>query len=286
MERRWFAQRNGYRAADSLVKETITDNFRNGIINMFCKIQKDCHQGYGYYGIFSELDKTMHTEFLRLAIFNYKHDNAILLYLQDAGLEWYDLFSFLEWCYYTLSLICKQSRIQWEQFFLEEVNRLFMRENYVYRFTKSGYIIEVTFDAEITSIDKSLDNPIDSIREHIITALKHLSASQKTPDYRNSIKESISAVEACCRYITGESTLDKALAKLEGQGVVINGEMKKGFTRLYYYTNDATTGIRHALMDDENAPTSDEAIYMLVACSCFINYLTKKHWILSPKVCP
>ncbi|MDD3508231.1 MAG: hypothetical protein PHY27_07395 [Parabacteroides sp.] len=39
---------------------------------------------------------------------------------------------------------------------------------------------------------------------------------------------------------------------------------------------EETTGIRHALMDDTNAPTADEAIFMLVSCSAFINYLTKK----------
>ena len=83
--------------------------------------------------------------------------------------------------------------------------------------------------------------------------------------------------EQICRNITGETTLDKAIARLEAKGVVINSEMKKGFAKLYYYTNDEATGIRHALMDDGNVPTSDEAIYMLVVCSAFVNYLTKKN---------
>ena len=50
------------------------------------------------------------------------------------------------------------------------------------------------------------------------------------------------------------------------------------FSERYGYTNDKTTGIRHALMDDTNAPTADEAIFMLVSCSAFINYLTKKKY--------
>jgi hypothetical protein len=29
-------------------------------------------------------------------------------------------------------------------------------------------------------------------------------------------------------------------------------------------------------MDDANAPGADEAIFMLIACSAFINYLNKK----------
>jgi len=38
------------------------------------------------------------------------------------------------------------------------------------------------------------------------------------------------------------------------------------------------TSIRHALIDDEGTytPTADEAIFMLVSCSAFVNYLRKK----------
>lgn len=47
---------------------------------------------------------------------------------------------------------------------------------------------------------------------HLTKALSLLSDRNK-PDYRNSIKESISAVEATCKSLTGISTLDKALSK-------------------------------------------------------------------------
>jgi hypothetical protein len=93
-------------------------------------------------------------------------------------------------------------------------------------------------------------------------------------DYRNSIKESISAVEALVREITGESTLN--LKKLDNTGIVLPSVLRKAFELLYGYTNDESTGIRHALMDDTNAPGADEAVFMLVSCSAFINYLTKK----------
>jgi hypothetical protein len=49
------------------------------------------------------------------------------------------------------------------------------------------------------------------------------------------------------------------------------------FSERYGYTNDKTTGIRHAVMEETNAPTADEAISMLVSCSAFINYITKKN---------
>jgi hypothetical protein len=35
------------------------------------------------------------------------------------------------------------------------------------------------------------------------------------PDYRNSIKESVSAVETAAKFVTGEGTLGSALNKIE-----------------------------------------------------------------------
>lgn len=100
--------------------------------------------------------------------------------------------------------------------------------------------------------------------------------NRPTPDYRNSIKESISAVEALCRGIISENTLGDALKKLEKNGVTIPVFLKSGFEKLYVYTNNEKTGIRHALMDDAETPQYDEAKFMLVACSVFVNYFQGK----------
>lgn len=153
------------------------------------------------------------------------------------------------------------------------MNKEFKRHNFAYRLV-NGKIVEITSDNEIKSIEEAINTTKSNARTHLQNALEKLSPSNY--DYRNSIKESISAVEYICREITGESTLDKALKKLESKGVVFNSQMKKGLENLYYYTNDGSTGIRHALMDDKNAPTADEAIFMLVSCSAFVNYLMKK----------
>ena len=47
--------------------------------------------------------------------------------------------------------------------------------------------------------------------------------------------------------------------------------MKEAFNKLYGYTSDKN-GIRHNGGVDENT-TFDEAQYMLVSCSAFLNYL-------------
>ena len=112
------------------------------------------------------------------------------------------------------------------------------------------------------------------VRTHIRTALKFLS-DRKSPDYRNSIKESISAVESICQVLTGDdkATLGDALNKLENH-FNLHGALKAGFKSLYGYTSDQD-GIRHAILKEQDISFSD-AKYMLVSCSAFANYLIGK----------
>lgn len=161
-------------------------------------------------------------------------------------------------------------------YLVESLNSEFERLNFAYRII-GKQIVEVTAEEEIASIKKVLEENNDSIREHMTNALK-LCSKRPVGDYRNSIKESISAVEVICRKKTGERDLGKALSKLEKNGVIIPQMLKTAFNNLYAYTNDKVTGIRHALMDDEGTytPGSDEALFMIVSCSAFINYLNKK----------
>ena len=158
----------------------------------------------------------------------------------------------------------------------KRLNKEFSRLNFAYRVVDKQ-IIEVTSEEEIAEIKKALDDNNDGVREHLTNALE-LCSKRPVGDYRNSIKESISAVEVICRKKTGEKDLGRSLSKLQKKGVIIPQSLKSAFEKLYEYTNNEVTGIRHALMDDEGTytPGADEAIFMLVSCSAFINYLNKK----------
>jgi hypothetical protein len=54
----------------------------------------------------------------------------------------------------------------------------------------------------------------------------------------------------------------------------MHSALEQGFKKIYGYTSD-DSGIRHALLEK---PTVDfeEAKYMLVSCTAFINYLIVK----------
>lgn len=156
----------------------------------------------------------------------------------------------------------------------EILNDVFKQEYVGYRFV-DGIITPITDQSEINTITEALNNKYEIVYEHLSKANKLL-GDRSLPDYENSIKESISAVEALGEIITGlkgkEATLGNILKKLEDRGVTIHGGLKSAFNILYGYTSDAN-GIRHAGDIGGPASTFEEAKFMLVACCAFVNYL-------------
>ena len=130
----------------------------------------------------------------------------------------------------------------------------------------------------MSCIEEATNTRFHSVNTHLQKALQFYS-DRENPDYENSIKESISAVEAMCCIITGltgaQATLGNALKHLEDNGLVLHGALKSAFDKMYGYASDAD-GIRHGGIDFKNAP-SEDAKYMLISCSAFINYLIEKY---------
>ena len=153
----------------------------------------------------------------------------------------------------------------------EVANEVFEKEYIGYRFIDEK-ITPISDKYEVAAVNEALQNIYQPVREHISKA-NSLLADRENPDYENSIKESISAVEAICEIITGESgTLGKLLTKVEQKGVYIHSALQSAYKVLYGYTSDAS-GIRHARKLGGVDSTFAEAKYMLVACSAFVNYL-------------
>ena len=166
--------------------------------------------------------------------------------------------------------------IVWFKGVTAELNKIMEQEKSGYRFLNDKFI-NITSEEELAEISQATDSPYESVSTHFRKALT-LYSDRKNPDYENSIKESISAVEAMCCIITGatgsQATLGNTLKKLEANGVMIHSAMKAGFEKMYGYTSDAD-GIRHGGIDFTNAPAED-AKYMLISCSAFVNYLVEK----------
>jgi hypothetical protein len=149
------------------------------------------------------------------------------------------------------------------------VNVQLERENSAYRFV-GVEIVEITDQTEITSIEDALAGP-RGVRIHFERALALLS-DRRAPDFRNSIKESISAVEAVCRLIANShsDTLGAAVKKVSAK-TPLHPAFEQALLKLYGFTSDEG-GIRHALMEETSLSYAD-AKFMLVLCSAFTNFL-------------
>jgi len=184
-------------------------------------------------------------------------------------------FSFEWWKVYEFVEFIAQNHDGLPRDFEVICNKILERELSAYRFI-DGKISPITATEEIKAIENALTIPdkFKNVKIHLRNALEKFS-DRKNPDYRNSIKESISAVEAIAILITKnpKTSLEKALSSIESK-IGLHGALKSAFSKLYGYTSDAE-GIRHALTEEPNL-SSDDAKFMLVSCSAFANYLIEK----------
>lgn len=161
--------------------------------------------------------------------------------------------------------------------FRKYVNYKLKNNNSAYTIIESK-VVPITNEAETGEINNLVDTlnnfeKLAGIRAHLKASLDFIS-NKEAPDYRNSIKESISMVEVISRIIEpSENTLGKALNKLERNNK-INPIFKNALEKFYAYTN-GKNGIRHAILDEETIDIED-ARFFLISCSAFTNYLIEK----------
>lgn len=150
------------------------------------------------------------------------------------------------------------------------INKILERERSAFRFADK-LLVQVSDDEHRVEVTRAITNPSScAVREHIAAAALHYS-NRVMPDYRNSIKESISAVEAAVSFVVGRKTHGIKPLQEVSDKYRIHPALRDGFEKIYSWTSD-DSGIRHRLMDSSSV-TQEDARYMLVACSAFANYL-------------
>ena len=99
-------------------------------------------------------------------------------------------------------------------------------------------VVPITNQEELQSIEQAQTTEYESVNKHILKATQ-LFSRRPTPDFENSIKESISAVEALCCIITNDkkATLGDALADY--------------FTTITPAVNDATVETIAKILQDD-----------------------------------
>ncbi|MGI8787752.1 MAG: AbiJ-NTD4 domain-containing protein [Pyrinomonadaceae bacterium] len=261
-----FSERKGYKEVSKIIQiDSISSNLRNLIWNaLHVYIWDEGTLESNYRPFFTQLRhhyfKQRIDNISYYQYHNFLHD--VREYFFKA--EWYEVYDFLEEILYHF----KNDELN------QLINNILEQELSAYRFV-SGIFTDITNTQEIEMLKDALtDVDFPNVKAHLQRALELLS-DRKSPDYRNSIKESISAVESIAREIANnpKATLGEALKEIEKKGD-FHKALKEGFLKLYGYTSDAN-GIRHAMMDEPNL-TANDAKFFLLVCTSFINYLKTK----------
>lgn len=203
-------------------------------------------------------------------ISSYDSENEIFIRSTFFNYSWDEVYDFIE---FMLNL--ELSNFNLEDF-IEDINSLLEKEFSGYRII-DGLFCRITNEIEINEIEEAVKQhtPSGGANIHLSNALAKLS-DKKNPDYGNSIKESISALGTVIRLLTGESTFGKGLNVLKSKGIEIDEHLKGSIEKVYTYTNNKESGIRHEIVGQYKSPDFDDAKLMLVICSSYINYLLSK----------
>lgn len=267
-----FSERKGIKSVSQVIQvDSMSTELRNSLWNVlhlfFWNTEDFLYTDYGQSGIqkFSE----------KLWIFYFKKAvdqrptngqeilNEIRKYFHTC--RWNEVYDFLEY----IVKHHKKDRLN------DAINYFLESELSGYRLV-SGTVTDITSKQEVEMLEEALaDTKFSAVSQHLRRALELLS-DRKKPDYRNSIKESISAVESIAKMIANKPkvTLTQAFRELEKNGHKIHHALEAGFTKLYGYTSDEE-GIRHSMLDDPNLSHAD-AKYFLLSCTSFVNYLKSK----------
>ena len=271
-----FSQRKGIKAVPDVAQVGVmNDDLRNSLWNVldaaFWSSDGFVYERNGGYGEIENFSRALWSQYFKKPVDSrpgYGRSNRGRLILDLIreyffACEWNEVYDLLEF----LVRIHHKEKPRLPDLF----NQILSRELAGYKFI-DGTLVDITDPQESEMLAEALaDTRFASVASHLERAL-HLLADRKQPDYRNSIKESISAVEAMARVVSRnpKATLGEALKVLEKTGH-LHPALKDGFSKLYGYTND-DDGIRHAMLEEPKLDQSD-AKYFLLSCTSFINYL-------------
>jgi hypothetical protein len=266
-----FSERFGYTSPKEIIQlESMNNDLRIGLWNAVSLLLNRSNTPLYFYRDYQKFIIKIWIDFFKKpedTINDSCYDSYTFIRNNFMDFKWFEVYNFLEFLYGNFYENINP--------FVNFSNKIMERELSAYRFV-NGKITRITFKSEISEIEEAVNCPYNSVNSHFKRAL-NLFSDKKNPDYRNSIKESISAVESMCRIITKDekATLGDALKILEEHEIALHPSLKSSFNKLYGYTSDEG-GIRHSLLEGSNPLFFEDAKFMLVICSSFVNYLKVK----------
>lgn len=276
-----FAERLGRRPIRSVIqREELDAETRTELWNVFVVLREILDQAYQdtYRG-----DSTRYDVVMALWTWEFKRprdemrsESAVWSELKSRVLtgEWFDVLDMAEAAVKYLDRYKTSATNDLASVMIGAFNNRFEHFLVAYRFVGQELTpLDSSAEADAVATAQVDTNAFGGARHALDRAIVLLSDRQN-PDYANSVKESILAVEAIVRTVTDESTLGAGLARLEGAGLTIHPALRSSWSKMYGWVSDAD-GIRHAGLRGADV---DQALakYVLVACSAFVSYLIEE----------
>ncbi|HSW70047.1 MAG TPA: hypothetical protein VLI69_07870 [Gammaproteobacteria bacterium] len=272
-----FSRRIGLTAIIPIQKDSINEALRNGtwtiVYELLCTDIEYGHTGYQVPEWRQKSAKNIRKiwiDFFKLAADSISwNPNKDISYLKEKfyAFKWNEFYDFIEF-------FAKLEDDYNRKSLIKNFNRIFERENSAYTFINEK-IVEKISDSEIRAIEATKDLPKLPF-EHIKNS-SNLLFRRDNPDYRNSIKESVSALESFMRNLTdSDESLGDILREYDFGKFDMHPALKiaiKDFmTKLYGYSSDQS-GIRHSLKENHKEIKKEEAWFVLVTISSLMNYI-------------
>lgn len=257
-----FSERYGYKQPKPFQKEEMDDDLRNGLWNVFYEsfIQSLYHIHSNVTSYRHPIYREVFVNFLNRPIDEYDHFHVggIFVkgvYQREQPYKVYDLIEFV------IQYLARQGAVKKNEF-IRACNDVLTQENSAYRIVE-GLVVPVIDKQEIAEIETALKTSAKGCLEKSLA----LFSDRENPDYENSIKESIHAVESIAKEITRK---EKSLNALT-QELKLHPNLTNALNELYNWTSK--DGIRHGKSDKPLSVNQDTARFMLVTCSAFVNYV-------------
>lgn len=213
------------------------------------------------------------------------HDQFIKKFIMQE--KWFCVFDFLEFMLETWYSFCannERGRAGSKKFtFVQQCNAALKKENAGYRIA-DDLVAPIVSDAEVQSIDNAIHGKFGHAGKHIKKALA-LFANRENPDYENSIKESASAIESISSEISGQKKISMTMTALVDGGMQLHPAFVEAIVKLFGFSSDEE-GVRHASTGEPLNADQNTALFMLVICSAFVNYITAENPNINPRNSP
>lgn len=270
-----FSERYGHREVRNVIqREAIDESARVALWNVIYLFVKSMQEEYRFSDLSPHEDLAVEfwADYLKKPLDEFPSQTTVWQFIKNQVLqeEWFILFDVAE--RFAAARPMRHNR----QNFINGINHELEEHLVGYRFV-NGAITPIDSAEEANAISEALGMasaaPFAGVRHHLANAIDKL-ADRSAPDYPNSVKESISAVEATLETLTKDGVLSKALRKLKQVGITVHPALLDAWTKMYGWTSDEN-GVRHSAAAP---PTVDQATakYMLVTCSGFVSWLIEE----------